>query len=119
MLASPFGAYLREARVASGKSLREVADALSISHVYFGEVERGKRRILPRKYWKLLAKYIPGISIDELEELATVSEPLDPSAFEGSNRDIVVALARTLDEGISEDLAAELLRLLQNGKSYR
>lgn len=110
---SPFGEYLREARSASGKSLREVADALSISHVYLGEVERGRRRMLPQKYWETLAEAIPNVSVRQLSELAAVSEPLDPATMEGRQRDVVVALARKLEqEGMSEDLAQALLKML-------
>lgn len=112
---SPFGEYLRGARTASGKSLREVADALTISHVYLGEVERGRRRRLPEKYWEKLAEVIPEISVPELSQLAAASEPLDPAAMEGRQREIVVALARRLEQdGISEDLAQALLKMLGN-----
>jgi transcriptional regulator with XRE-family HTH domain len=111
---SPFGAYLREVRTASGKSLREVADALGISHVYLGEVERGRRRTLPEKYWAALTEVLPQLSPEELESLASASEPLDPVAMEGRSREVVVALARTLEEeGMSDDLANELLKILQ------
>lgn len=111
---SPFGAYLREARTASGKSLREVAEALTISHVYLGEVERGRRRILPAKYWGKLAEVIPDLSVPELSEFAAASEPLDPAEMEGRNREVVVALARKLEqEGISEELAQRLLEMLE------
>lgn len=114
MPSSPFGEYLREARTASGKSLRAVADALTISHVYLGEVERGRRRLLPEKYWEKLAEVIPNVSVPELSELAAVSEPLDPAGMEGRNREIVVALARKLEqEGISEEVAQRLLDILQ------
>jgi transcriptional regulator with XRE-family HTH domain len=117
---SPFGAYLREVRTASGKSLREVADALGISHVYLGEVERGRRRTLPEKYWKGLTELLPGVSLEELETLAGASEPLDPVAMEGRSREVVVALARKLEEGgMSEDLADQLLNILQNRGDQR
>jgi transcriptional regulator with XRE-family HTH domain len=112
---SPFGAYLREVRVASRKSLREVADALGISHVYLGEVERGRRRTLPEKYWQELIGVLPGLSWEELESFAEASEPLDPSAMEGRDREVVVALARKLGEGgMSEDVANQLLRILRS-----
>lgn len=113
MSVSPFGAYLRQKRAAAGKSLREVAGALAISHVYLGEVERGRRRTLPEKYWEELVALIPGVSLAELRTLAAVSEPLDPAAMQGPGRDVVVALARTLEEdGMSEDLARRILNVL-------
>lgn len=36
------GKELREARVAAGLSLRQVADAVGITHVRLGEIEREK-----------------------------------------------------------------------------
>jgi transcriptional regulator with XRE-family HTH domain len=117
---SPFGAYLREVRAASGKSLREVADALGISHVYLGEVERGRRRTLPKKYWESLVEVVPAFSRAELESLAGASEPLNPAAMEGRSREVVVALARKLEEGaMTDDLANRLLKILQQRESRR
>lgn len=34
---------IRDIRVAAGRSLRSVADAVGISHVFLGEIERGIR----------------------------------------------------------------------------
>lgn len=113
---SPFGAYLRERRLKAGLSLREVADALSISHVYLGEVERGRRRTLPEKYWEVLSQTIPDVSVPDLSAHNAASEPIDPAMVEGRKRDLVIALARRLEDGdMSEDLAAELLKMLENG----
>lgn len=118
MSTSPLGAYLREKRTASGKSLREVAEALSISHVYLGEVERGRRRLLPEKYWERLVQLIPGTSLDELRVMAAASEPIDPTTMEGRSRDVVVALARALEEGdMSDDVASRLLEILEERRS--
>lgn len=116
---TPFGVYLREARTAAGKSLRDVADALGITHVYLGEVERGRRRSLPEKYWEKLAEVVPGVEVEELEATAAASEPLDPAAMEGRGREVVVALARALEEedGMPEELANRLLAVLRERRS--
>lgn len=115
MTASPFGVYLRSKRTEAGKSLREVADALSITHVYLGEVERGRRRALPERHWKKLAKVVPGITVSELKTLAAMSEPIDPASVEGPSREVVLALARKMEEGeMSEALAARLLGILRD-----
>lgn len=120
MSISPLGAYLRDKRTASGKSLREVAKALSISHVYLGEVERGRRRLLPEKYWEKLVQLVPGTSVEELKAMAAASEPIDPAAVEGRSRDVVVALARTLEEGrMSDEVARQLLEILEKEGSSR
>ena len=115
---SPFGEYLRSVRVKSGKSLREVAEALGITHVYLGEIERGKRRLLPEKYWGAFVKAVEErTSITELTTAAVESAPLDPAVIEGPGRDVVVALARTFDqEEMSPELAEQLLRVLNKEK---
>lgn len=46
-----FGLYLRRVRVRHKKSLDEVARALGVTPTYLGEVERGVRPTLPKKYW--------------------------------------------------------------------
>jgi len=115
---SPFGEYLREVRTAAGKSLRDIADALGITHVYVGEVERGRRRTLPEKYWPALVTCLPSVSIEKLKRIAAISEPLDPAAMDGPGREVVVALARALEEGdMSDDVANQLLQILQNRQS--
>lgn len=62
---STYGDAIRKARVDRELSLREVGAALGVSHVYVGEVERGKRppfieehvpalaQVLGVKPWKL------------------------------------------------------------------
>lgn len=118
MSGSPFGVYLREVRTASGESLRRVAEELGITHVYLGEVERGRRRVLPEKYWQKLVALLPGFSLEQLRVLAAASEPLDPAAMEGRSREVVVALARALEEdGMSEELATQLLDVLRQRPS--
>ena len=117
MAISPFGTYLRDSRTADNKSLREVADALGITHVYLGEIERGRRRSLPEKYWTRLTEVVPSITMKKLQAAAAVSEPLDPSTMLGPSRDVVVALARALEDDVmSEDLANRLLAVLNRAK---
>jgi transcriptional regulator with XRE-family HTH domain len=100
--------------VESGKTLREVAEALSITHVYLGEVERGRRRLLPQKYWARLVKLVPSATLAGLREAAAASEPIDPASMEGARREVVVALARKLEANtLSDDLAIKLLRVLR------
>lgn len=42
-MSTPFGNLIRNYRVAAKISLRRAADALEVSHVYWSEVERGRR----------------------------------------------------------------------------
>ena len=111
---SPFGIYLRQRRTAAGKSLREVAAHLGISHVYLGEVERGRRRKLHEHHWDALIEIIGTIAKAELRIVSAQSEPLDAASVEEPGRGVVLALARKLDEGgITESEASRLLKILK------
>ena len=108
-----FGAYLRRMRVASRRSLRDVAGALGISHVYLGEVERGVRGPLRPEHWDALLKAIPGMTRLELERSAAASRPLamDISDAPPRYQDLAMALARRLK---NRDLTgAQISRLLK------
>lgn len=71
------GKYLRKHRVAAGLSLRNVADAVGISHVFLSEVERGVRPIMPRHHWPSLSAAIPGVTLESLARLAIENKPLE------------------------------------------
>ena len=62
-----FGAYIRNARIDAGMSLRELAKRLDISHVYIGEIERGVKAALPESRWKKLVKALPAITLKDLD----------------------------------------------------
>lgn len=111
-----FGEYLREKRLAAGISLRKLADDLEITHVYLGEVERGKRRTLPESYWPDLVRRVPGISEAGLRAAADISAKvtIDPADHQGEVRDLAIVLARKLATGdVSNDKARKMLRILQ------
>jgi hypothetical protein len=108
-----FGTYLRRMRVASGRSLRDVASALGISHVYLGEVERGVRGPLREEHWAALIKAIPALTRAELERNAAASRPLEVDISDAPPRyqDLAMALARRLK---NRDLTgAQISRLLK------
>jgi transcriptional regulator with XRE-family HTH domain len=113
---SPFGEFIKSKRLAAELSLRDVADAVGVSHVYVGEVERGRRRSMPKEHWKALAKAIPGVTEKELRIRAALSAPLDPSELEGRERDVVVALARRIEtKPLTETEFTRLLEILSGG----
>ena len=95
---SPFGEYLKKHRERAGLSLRALADIVNVGHVYLGEVERGRHKAMPAKYFKDLAEALPGVTLRDLREAAAISEPLDPRDFVGAQRDLVINLARKLHE---------------------
>ena len=95
---TPFGIYLKEQRTAAEKSLREVAVALSLTHVYLGEIERGKRRALPEVYWSRLVKALPGVDRTRLKDLELRSKliQIDPGEFDDRKRELLVRFALRL-----------------------
>src|SRR5579864_2366710 len=90
-----FGSYLRAARVESGRSLREIADAIGISDVYLGEVERGVRGPLMESHWDALIAAIPSLTRTELKRTAQMSRALeiDLSRAPARYQDLAIALA--------------------------
>ena len=112
-----FGRYLRGARVACGRSLRDVAAELKISHVYLGEVERGVRGPLRPEHWEALLKAIPELTRDELERQAAASRPLEVDVSDAPPRyqDLAMALARRLkNRDLSRAQIAQLLKVLDD-----
>jgi transcriptional regulator with XRE-family HTH domain len=115
---SSFGAYLRRMRVAAGKSLREVAEAVGISHVYLGEVERGVRGPLKPEHWDALIRAIPGITRVELRREADTSRPLeiDLAGAPRTYQNLALALARRFKRrDLSQSELAKLLKVLKGG----
>lgn len=58
--------------MAEGLSLRQAADRIGVTHVFLGEVERG-RKALPRERWATVAGAIPGVTEQQLDELTRAS----------------------------------------------
>lgn len=69
-MASGFGRHIRRMREAAGLSLRDVARGVGVSHVYLGEVERGRRGPILRSRWRALTEAIPGLTMADLQRLA-------------------------------------------------
>ena len=111
-----FGSYLRRARVASGRSLRDVAADLKISHVYLGEVERGVRGPLRPEHWDALLKAVPQLTREELERQAAASRPLEVDVSNAPPRyqDLAMAMARRLkNRDLTKGQIARLLKVLE------
>ena len=114
-----FGRYLKTKRAAAGISLRRLADALDISHVYIGEVERGVRPPLKPEWWPKLAKAIPGVTEGDLARHAAESRPVQLNLEEAppEYRELGLALARRIEnQDFSKAELRELMSLI-GGKS--
>ncbi|NRD45960.1 hypothetical protein HRD50_15715 [Corallococcus exiguus] len=97
-------------------SLRAVADRLGLTHVYLGEVERGVRGPLPKKYWPVLIETIPGITESELERKAAQTKPLQLALEDAPPRyqELGLALARRIERrDLQNKELDDLLRLLK------
>lgn len=112
---SPFGAFVRRKREEVGKTLREVADALDVSHVYLSKVERGKSKPLAEKHWSKLAEML-NVEVTELEDLAEVSRPiqLDLANASKTNQELGLVLARRIEQDdLADDDARQILEFLK------
>jgi transcriptional regulator with XRE-family HTH domain len=114
--ANSFGRYLRRHRVAARLSLREAAAALGVSHVYLGEVERGVRPPLQRKWWPRLIQVIPSITERELVRESARKRPLqmDLSEAPAHYQELALSLARRIEsKDLESDEVDEIMRVLK------
>lgn len=56
-----FGEYVRTERLQAGYTQRQLADAMGISHVYLGEVERGVRGPFTEDRMNMMFDALPGM----------------------------------------------------------
>ena len=110
---STFGQFIRDKRIAAHLSLRKVADAIGVSHVFLGEVERGVRPLLPRERWSRLMQAIPDIEFADLERQAAETRPIQLDLRDAplQYQDLGLALARRIAK---RDLPEPQLQTLLN-----
>lgn len=108
------GSYLRDRRVESGLSLRDVAIKVGVSHVFWGEVERG-RKSLPRERWAAVASAVPAVELKVMAELASTDAKVQMSLraagpkYEHLGQ---LLLRRAKKQDISDERFVTLMRLL-------
>lgn len=112
-----FGRCLRSARLKAGVSLRDLAAALGLSHVFVGEVERG-RQGLAHKHWPRLLEVLPGLDPRQLEHLDRVRLPLrlDLTSKPSAVQELCLLFAERIDAG---DLTSNEVALLRSILSRR
>ncbi|MCF6302620.1 MAG: helix-turn-helix domain-containing protein [Devosiaceae bacterium] len=106
---TPLGAKLRSLRAERGTTLKDMAQALSISSAYLSALEHGRRG---KPTWYLLHRMIAYFNIiwdeaEELQRLAEISDPkisidtagMAPQATELTNR-----LAQNISQLSHDDL---------------
>lgn len=117
-MSTPFGALVREHRVAARLSLTDVAEAIGVKKVYVGEVERGERGPFTRDRWKALLKAIPTLSVEMLEQAAKESQPvrIDLSRSPTEYQRVGQAFARRAqNQDLAPELLSQLLAMLEGG----
>lgn len=110
------GGILRDARREAGKTLREVADALGVSHVQLGNLERGASPIA-EKYLKGLKAILPDLDVESLKEAAAQERPiqLNLRSAPPQYQSLGMVLARRIEnQDINPDTMKALLRLLES-----
>lgn len=113
MAESSFGTYLRARRLAAKKSLREVADAVGVSHVYLGEVERGDSSPMREDRWPALVRAIPGVTLEDLRRHTQLTKPVQLSIGDAPPKyqELTLALARRIENRDLSD--AQLTKILK------
>ncbi|MTI18508.1 XRE family transcriptional regulator [Rhodobacteraceae bacterium RKSG542] len=114
---TPFGAKVRELRKKNNRTLKEMAEALSVSSAYLSALEHGKRGT---PTWYMVQRIITYFNViwdeaEELQRLAELSDPrvtidtggLSPNATELTN---MVAMKIS---GLSEESIDHLLHQLR------
>lgn len=114
---TPLGAKIRELRAKRDVSLKEMAEALSVSSAYLSALEHGKRG---KPTWFLVQRIITYFNViwdeaEEIQRLAELSDPkvtidtagLDPKATELTNQ------LATKVGGLSPDSLTHLLHQLR------
>lgn len=117
-MSTPFGALVREHRVAARLSLTDVAEAIGVKKVYVGEVERGERGPFTRDRWSALLKAIPTLSLAMLERAAEASQPvrIDLSRSPMEYQRVGQAFARRAqNQDLDPELLSRLLAMLEGG----
>jgi transcriptional regulator with XRE-family HTH domain len=112
------GRWLRDQRVAAGLSLRQVAERVGTSHVFWGEIERG-RKALPPERWERVSEVIPGVTVQCIADLArTDAKNLQMSLREAGPKYEQLGellLRRAKKQDLSDDKFIALLRMLSGG----
>ena len=131
-----FGRFLRQIRNDAGKSLKEVAEAMGMTHVALSKIERGVSPPLKRKYWDALIDVLrteneddDDLSAEDWEK--SVRDELDYTARIGNGtvelevgsktyQTLGVMLARGFeDRSISDQTAQDIIDLLNKGRQHR
>ena len=110
-----FGTELRRIRREENKTLENIAEVMKVSIPHVSDIERGRRSPPPRA---MIARILE--SWGRLEDLDTLAElamkyrgEFQRAPKSANERQVLVALERTLDSGPTEDDFKKLLEFLK------
>lgn len=114
---TPFGKSLRKLRLDRGLLLKDMADLLDVSPSFLSAVEAGRKAIPPRIIEEIANGYkLNAIEVDDLRRAAFASTREMTIRFSENStvadREAAALLARTFENGVSEDFLAGLKDLL-------
>jgi len=114
---TPFGKSLRKLRLDRGLLLKDMADLLDVSPSFLSAVEAGRKAIPARIIDEIGHGYsLNSAEIDDLRRAALASTKEMTIRFNGSStdadREAAALLARTFENGVSDDFLAGLKDLL-------
>lgn len=98
---TPFGKFARKLRIDYGELLKDMADKLGVTSSYLSAIENGKRNV-PRNWSKKLSE-LYSLNEKQNEELKKALEDsriitkVDVRRMDSDDRDLMVALARNID----------------------
>jgi len=116
--ATSFGRYMRDVRLKANVSLRDLAKALGVSHVFLSEVERGLRG-LARQHWPRLLEMLPELDPLRLEHMAKLRLPVRSNVADkpAPLQDVCLLFAERVEAGklTAEQIAAMRAILSKEG----
>ena len=114
---TPFGAKVRELRAKKNVTLKEMAEALSVSSAYLSALEHGKRGT---PTWYMVQRIITFFNViwdeaEELQRLAELSNPkitIDTGGLTPKATELTNMMARKIG-GLSEESLDHLIHQLR------
>ncbi len=115
-----FGELFRIYRIKKGETLYDASKFLGVTNSFVSAVELGKKKV-PKKWLEIIVEHynLTGDEINELEMAINESKnniKVDLSKSLSFQRDLAMAFQRSFD-GISEETANEIIRLLNGGNN--
>ncbi|MFC4403339.1 helix-turn-helix domain-containing protein [Gracilibacillus xinjiangensis] len=101
-----FGKFCRKLRIDEGDLLKDMASKLGVTSSYLSAVENGKRNV-PQDWIKKITEvytldYDQQIKLQNSAEESKINNKVDLKNLTNSDKDIMMALARSID-GMNED----------------